>query len=65
MDTEGNLYWADMKEAAEKNLIPLTEDDYKSLVPMTKNKRKNHMRNKPCVCGSGKKFKKCCWSAYE
>lgn len=23
--------------------------------------RKNYMRNKPCQCGSGKKFKKCCW----
>lgn len=23
-------------------------------------KRKKNMRNKPCPCGSGKKFKKCC-----
>ncbi len=22
----------------------------------------NNLRNKPCVCGSGRKFKKCCWS---
>ncbi len=21
----------------------------------------NNLRNKPCVCGSGIKFKKCCW----
>ena len=24
--------------------------------------RKNSMRNKPCPCKSGKKFKKCCWN---
>ncbi len=27
--------------------------------------RKNSMRNKPCPCGSGKKFKKCCWSKFN
>ena len=21
-------------------------------------------RNQPCPCGSGKKFKKCCWAKY-
>lgn len=25
-------------------------------------KRKNVHRNEPCPCGSGKKFKKCCWA---
>ncbi len=23
------------------------------------------MRNRPCVCGSGKKFKRCCLKRYE
>lgn len=23
--------------------------------------QKNGNRNKPCHCGSGRKFKKCCW----
>ena len=27
-------------------------------------KKKPWMRNKKCVCGSGKKFKKCCWGKY-
>lgn len=27
--------------------------------------RKNKMRNKPCLCGSGKKFKVCCWNKYK
>lgn len=26
--------------------------------------RKNWMRNKPCPCGSERKFKKCCWRQY-
>lgn len=26
-------------------------------------KLKNSYRNRPCPCGSGKKFKKCCWSS--
>lgn len=26
--------------------------------------RKNWMRNKPCPCGSERKFKKCCWRHY-
>jgi hypothetical protein len=28
-------------------------------------RRKTFMRNKPCLCGSGKKFKACCWSKYS
>jgi len=25
----------------------------------------NQLRNVPCLCGSGKKYKKCCWSKYN
>jgi len=35
------------------------------LRPLGSEKRKNYMRNKLCICNSGKKFKKCCWSKYE
>lgn len=28
-------------------------------------KPKGRNRNKPCPCGSGKKFKKCCWDAHQ
>jgi len=44
--------------------IPLTEKQYNKLEPMTNKNRKGWMRNQPCVCGSGKKFKKCCWYKY-
>jgi len=33
------------------------------LIKGKKPKRKNWMRNRLCPCGSGKKFKKCCWNA--
>jgi len=29
------------------------------------NKIKKRWRNKPCICGSGKKFKKCCMEKYK
>lgn len=31
-------------------------------VPLLPIKRKNAYRNRPCLCGSGKKVKKCCWN---
>lgn len=38
------------------------ERDLKRTVYLRKN---NSMRNKMCICGSKKKFKKCCWSKYQ
>lgn len=71
MDSEGHLYRdLDEKERERiegelgKPLIPMSEEEYESLKDAEPVKRKNWMRNKPCVCGSGKKFKKCCWSKY-
>ena len=39
-------------------LSDYTENDIRLL---SNGKRKNVMRNRPCICGSGKKFKQCCW----
>ncbi len=55
---------AEMRSTLEA-LVPLTEDEYKELKPLTHRKRKNWMRNKQCKCGSGIKFKKCCWSKFS
>lgn len=52
-----------MREEGRK-LLPLDEKLASELEPMGARQRKGYMRNKPCVCGSGKKFKKCCWSKY-
>ena len=49
---------------AQQSLIPLDEPTLEELKPLSPPKRKNLMRNKPCVCGSGKKFKRCCWNNY-
>ena len=52
------------KTGKAMKLLPLTNDEHEELLPLSKPKRKNAMRNRECVCGSGKKFKKCCWSKY-
>lgn len=45
-------------------MIPIDQETYDELWPLPKPVRKNKMRNKPCPCGSEKKFKRCCWSKY-
>ena len=45
--------------------IPVTFEELEELKPMTREQRKGCMRNKPCPCGSGVKFKRCCWSKRE
>lgn len=70
----GQIHQFDNSEAMEKmqqameedgkRLLSLNQDQLTELKPMAPGDRKNCMRNKPCVCGSGKKFKKCCWSQY-
>lgn len=45
--------------------VALSDDEARQLAPMQKDQRKAWMRNKKCPCGSGKKFKKCCWGKYD
>ena len=67
---KGDIYHGtseEIKSFAEKMgrpLAPVSDEQYKALSPLGSGRRKNYMRNQPCVCGSGKKFKKCCWGAY-
>lgn len=71
----GQLYYFDSEEALMKSqrelmeerqqrLVELSDHDARTLTPMSNGRRKNWMRNQPCVCGSGKKFKKCCWGTH-
>lgn len=53
------------EEMIGRKLIPLTEEQAKELKPLSKRKRKFLMRGKPCICGSDKSFKKCCWRKYR
>jgi preprotein translocase subunit SecA len=63
--TEGYKIFKDMEEHFEKmvkDTIPLLKIE----VSKTPTKRifKKPGRNDPCPCGSGKKYKKCCWPKY-
>ncbi len=66
----GNIYHGtdeEMKSFAKelgRPLAPVSAEQRAALELMGNGRRKNYMRNQPCVCGSGKKFKKCCWGAY-
>jgi uncharacterized protein YecA (UPF0149 family) len=51
-------------ERMGERLAPLTERQHQELRPLGAAQRKGYMRNQPCVCGSGKKFKACCWDKY-
>lgn len=54
----------DYQEKTGRPLAPLTPGQARKLETFNANQRKNWMRNKPCVCGSGRKFKRCCWGDY-
>jgi preprotein translocase subunit SecA len=63
--TEGYKIFKDMEEHFEKmvkDTIPLLKIEV-SKTP-TKRISKKPGRNDPCPCGSGKKYKKCCWPKY-
>lgn len=49
-------------EGLKNNEIPLKSDEAEQLKKMSIPRRKNWMRNQSCLCGSGKKMKRCCWS---
>jgi len=51
-------------QSIKEGLVPIPEEEIEKVVNMNRAKRKNWMRNKPCLCGSGRKFKQCCWSKY-
>jgi hypothetical protein len=61
-------HWEDVSNKFRKgiasfgDMIPLEERQRIMLEPLSPRKRKGWMRNKPCLCGSEKKFKKCCWN---
>ena len=65
---EGNIRFFDKEISRERSLaeglMVIPADELEETVNMDRTKRKNWMRNKPCICGSQKKFKKCCWGKY-
>ena len=64
MDSSGHLRNLQEFEEPNENEILLNNIQASKLRKMSLSKRKNWMRNKPCICLSGKKFKKCCWTVF-
>ncbi len=46
----------------QKENMQVSKFDNRSPLGKIRVKARNSLRNKPCPCGSGIKFKKCCWS---
>ena len=47
----------------QKLEMRVSKHDTRSPLGKLRFKTFNNLRNKPCpICGSGKKFKKCCWN---
>lgn len=61
MDTSGNIRELLKNEQPADNEMELTREQANSLKRKSFKGRKNWMRNRLCTCGSGKKFKRCCW----
>jgi len=58
------LKYDDIKESQAKHMVPISETDLPKLNKMAKKRRISWRKNKPCPCGSGLKFKNCCWDKY-
>lgn len=46
----------------QKANMQVSKFDNRSVLGQIRIKGRNSLRNKPCPCGSGIKFKKCCWN---
>ena len=62
MDTSGNIRHIEYTALPRDNEILLNSEKARELSMQSFKTRKNWMRNQPCICGSGKKFKRCCWT---
>ncbi len=64
----GEIHNVSLEQAARfeamnaRKLAPLSKVQASDLQGENAVRRKNYMRNQPCVCGSGTKFKRCCWN---
>lgn len=66
MDTSGYLHKFESMHDFEnfkddRPCFEVSEKKYQNLLPLSLEERKKKFRNKPCPCGSKKKFKKCCF----
>jgi len=64
VEMDDNFFEEREKRKDARHFVPLTEKQYNELKPIAKAGRKGRMRNQPCPCGSGIKFKRCCWEKH-
>jgi len=62
VDTSGRIRKLEQDQASMENEVLLSDEQATRLAKQPLKKRKNWMRNRPCPCESGRKFKNCCWS---
>ena len=61
---DGRIYTAEEREALSKAFVPYIRP--MEIEPTARQLSRNPPRvgrNEPCPCGSGKKFKKCCFTS--
>ena len=46
----------------QKEEMQVSKFDNRSVLGFFRIQHKNSLHNKPCPCGSGIKFKRCCWN---
>ena len=51
-----------MMTARQKQTRQVSKYDGRSVLGRYRFRHEKRLRNKPCPCGSGVKFKKCCWN---
>ncbi len=60
-ENASNAFARDMIMARKKEKLLLIQKKLRDALAMSNRKLSNVGRNEPCPCGSGKKFKKCCY----
>lgn len=55
----------DFEKKTGCKLVPITEKQSKEWKSLSNRKRKKLLNGAPCICGSGKSFKKCCMRKYK
>jgi len=59
---DADKFWNQQDQASIDTSLDLADDDEESALPLTFVRRDERVgRNDPCPCGSGKKYKKCCY----
>ena len=62
---KNNEHLKQIQRRLGRRLVPLSGKEAIQLKPLSKRRRLFLLKGKPCLCLSGKSFKKCCWKKYK